>query len=186
MRPWFLFQRVCAWHEVTRPAVTSDDQPLVFVKARCWASQKRPPNICTESCLWKRGKTSTLSYTALLGESCPAGQEGGLCQHIVAVLLSGWAIRSALCWNVDSSRWKVHNIAPTDMGSSSERYDTQTSFPTCFWTGDDGSWEKTPSPALALLFLKPVVLHWGYALSKWKNCVVCFPFLFKDAISYHV
>ena len=76
---------------VCRPN-TNRDLSQVFVKSKCWASQKKSKKY-TQKIIFQPEKRETqdddpavVSYSVC--EECPAGQEGGLCQHIFALLLA--------------------------------------------------------------------------------------------------
>ena len=71
-----------------RPRDSGDSAPeIAFVRAKCWASQKKSTRYNQELVLEKSGKDAELlevSWASCVG--CPAGTDGGLCHHIFAVL----------------------------------------------------------------------------------------------------
>ena len=60
-----------------------------FVKAKCWASQKKTTKYLQKGKLLQQRKEGMyVDVDFATCEGCPAGQDGGLCQHIFALLMA--------------------------------------------------------------------------------------------------
>ena len=79
-------------HDV-QVASSEDGDGRVFVTSKCWASQKKTTKYCQkvifspDSDVEKKKESPVFKVDFATCQVCPAGQQGGLCQHVFALLM---------------------------------------------------------------------------------------------------